>query len=464
MTSSLCVLGGLYLVLIATHPSQGVALALRPVFLAMACVALIRCIWILSRRPSAHSVAAELDERADLKDELKSACWFASRASMTEWESALLVRAIRTLQGIDAVSMISLRPTGGPVRAVGIGLLVLAVGLLAFRSGGGHPMSADAKAEWGDGSRTALSNSAPEWAQREEQGRADPHAEGTRTLRALPADAGAVVERRARDVRSGPDPADDTTPGGPRRENGPRGGHAGVQEASDAGEAADSGPGGALERALELSAELARGAVERVQSFLGKGSAQTPRAELGADLAEARSGAGQGVERQDALQEHTTMSEMSQAMQQLAPSLDGDRPAPSRSASEPPSPGGGGKANISGGTDGMRVNINQTGDDGDDAPPDAPLSEPETLHGRKTERLVVKLDRLVAGSGGGQAASEESEGFYEASRAQAARIELSATAAVARGRSDAAVSNEKVPVAYRGTVKRYFVLEHGREK
>ncbi|MBL8533220.1 MAG: hypothetical protein JNL33_05125 [Betaproteobacteria bacterium] len=462
IAGSLSAAFGVHLILLATNLPQDIALAARTTCMGVAMVVLGRCAWKFLRRPSMHAVAAELDEKSGLDDVLKSAYWFASRGSPSAWESALLTRATRTVRGIDLVQVLPVRMSGGAARAAVLGALVLAAGLLAGRTDVQRAVMPEVEVLFGRGH--GITSVEPSPNSIDDDSNASPPDSVAAAGDGPSPNPGSSADRRPDGAASDPDVEAEAGSTGPRGSEGPRGGHIRAREAAGESEPAAPGEGGALQQALELSAALARGAVERVQSFLGRASPQTKRADLGADLAEARSGAGQGVARQDAQQEHTTMNEMSQAMQQLTPSLDGDRPAPARSTTEPPSQGGGGKANITGGADGMRVNLDQIGDDGDDTPPDAPLSEPGTLHGKRTERLAVTLDRIMDTARGTQTAAGASEGFYAASQAQAARVELSPVADTARGRSEAALSGSTVSAAQRNAVKRYFLLEHGREK
>ncbi len=109
--------------------------------------------WRISRKSSLARAAASVDAQADLEDELKSACWFASHPTASPWIDAHLHRAAQTAEGIDVDA---LYPRQVPQSSwTAVGLLVLLVllnlvptswtrGWLAAESGDNVP-SADAR-------------------------------------------------------------------------------------------------------------------------------------------------------------------------------------------------------------------------------------------------------------------------------------------------------------------------------
>jgi hypothetical protein len=76
----------------------------------------IYVIWRASRRVPLTQAAGVADARAQLRDELKSACWFLSTQEPTPFEQEQVARAARTARGIDPVALVPARaPRSLPV-------------------------------------------------------------------------------------------------------------------------------------------------------------------------------------------------------------------------------------------------------------------------------------------------------------------------------------------------------------
>lgn len=239
-----------------------------------------------------------------------------------------------------------------------------------------------------------------------------------------------------------------------------------LEPAQEAGLAAPAGPD-ARAQASQVAAEVAQGILERLQSLLGQG--KEPERENQAQTASehepglpARSdNTAQDSQRRDA-EQHTTMDALNDALRALSQAATGDRPMAN-------SPGqasqNNGRTNINGGAMGMRVNTSQAGPGGDDTPPEGPSESPgEPVLGKPTLRLAAQLQRLGAGTAQNEPGSGTSEGFYAATQAQAARLDFAAAEAPARGADEAVLTREQVPIAYRASVKRYFLTEHRRQR
>jgi hypothetical protein len=130
-----------------------------------------------------------------------------------------------------------------------------------------------------------------------------------------------------------------------------------------------------------------------------------------------------------------------------------------------------GRNNSNAGPLGQRVGTSRAGagDDGD-APQGDPggNSEATPVLGKKTQRLAMQLRRVAAQSKSSPDARDEDEGtpeaFFSATRSQAARVdvqEAQVTQSVARAE---ATSAEQTPLAYRALVKDYFLTQHRKEK
>jgi hypothetical protein len=219
-----------------------------------------------------------------------------------------------------------------------------------------------------------------------------------------------------------------------------------------------------LTQAAKVSAEVAQGILDRVQALLGDGSGSKPGATQATEQREpnasTRGGEQQEAQRRDADQ-HMTLDALNEALRALSQAPTGDQPMANGAAGDGSQNNG--RSNISGGAMGMRVNTTEAGPGGADTPPEAPtegLGEP--VLGKPTLRLAAQAQRV-----GASALPEETrgtdEGFYVATQVQAARLGLTAAPALQRSVGEAALAREQVPVPYRASVKRYFLIEHGKE-
>lgn len=77
-------------------------------------------------RPGLDGAAAEADRRAGLKDELRSALWFARDARASDWTAAQLARAGRSAAGLRPERLMPVRLPRGAIAALVLGLLLLA--------------------------------------------------------------------------------------------------------------------------------------------------------------------------------------------------------------------------------------------------------------------------------------------------------------------------------------------------
>ena len=240
-----------------------------------------------------------------------------------------------------------------------------------------------------------------------------------------------------------------------------------LEPAEQAALAVPAGPD-ARAQAGQVSAEVAQGILERLQSLLGQGSEpkrEDPALAVGdheGGVPGWRDNGTQESQRRDT-EQHTTMDALNDALRALSQAATGDRPM----ANSPPgqTSQNNGRTNINGGAMGMRVNTSEAGAGGEDTPPDAPsegVGEP--VLGKPTLRLAAQLQRLSAGAAQNDPASGTAEGFYAATQAQAARLDFTAAEAPQRRADETALMREQVPVAYRAAVKRYFLTEHGKER
>ena len=427
--------------------------ALTPLLMLSIAAVVVLSVWRCTRGPALRSVAAEADTRAGLNDELASACWFAGQPTPSSWEVLMLRRAAHTARSLDLRTIFPLPLPRSFAAAAALGTVVLALsvgapGLTAPTDSGRAP-SGNPKS----GAGTAVRALAPD-------STAGLGVAASATAAAEKANAWwARAEALAQSLKSG------ETQAQLRRAIEARDLKR-VQELAGRAEqeirGASAGPD-ARARAGQVAAEVAEGLLQRLQALLEGGSEpKTGEAVSTGDPEAANPPAPpDGAGRRDA-ETHTTMDALNDALRALGQAATGDQPM----GNSPPGPGSQNNAriNISGGAEGMRVNTSQAGEGGEDTPPEAPsegLGEP--IVGKPTARLAASVQRLDSAPGQADAPALGSEGAYAATQAQNARVGLAGVQASRQGASDAAIAREQIPVAYRASVKRYFLTEHGKE-
>lgn len=102
---------------------------------------------------------------------------------------------------------------------------------------------------------------------------------------------------------------------------------------------------------------------------------------------------------------------------------------------------------------------------GEGTPPAGPArNSGEPVQSSPVARLATRLQRLDDRVAAGESTRQGKENPYTVTEAGTARTGLSAVRAVRPGASDAALAREQIPVAYRASVRRYFLTEHGKER
>ncbi|MSQ59166.1 MAG: hypothetical protein EXR36_05845 [Betaproteobacteria bacterium] len=130
-----------------------------------------------------------------------------------------------------------------------------------------------------------------------------------------------------------------------------------------------------------------------------------------------------------------------------------------------------GRNNSNAGPLGQRVGTSRAGagDEGD-APRGDPGGNAEAapVLGNKTQRLAMQLRRVTAQSKSSSEARDEEEGtpeaFFSATRSQAARAEMREVEGTVSAVRAEAAHTEETPLAYRAVVKDYFLTQHRKEK
>jgi hypothetical protein len=449
---------GLYLLFQTLHLPRPALFALSALLLLVAIGAAAFFSWRCAPLPSVSSAADEADARADLKDELKSAYWFARLDTQSAAQALMLRHAAQTVRRLDVREVFPLRLPGSFSAAVALSAIALALAL---------------------GGRFATQPAVPGIAvagDLKREARAAPSIGNARDAASFPFEAAA----------SSPSPREESelwrkAQALAQSLNGEE--RAELQRAIEtrdlkrvrellepSEQPALVGPAGpdARQQASQVSADVAQGILERLHSLLGQGSEpkREAAAQAGNDHEDGvpgwRDNGAPDTQRRDT-EQHTTMDALNDALKALSQAATGDRPM----ANGPPgqTSQNNGSTNINGGAMGMRVNTSQAGPGGEDTPPDTPsegVGQP--VLGKPTLRLAAQLQRLATGTAHDDPGSGSSEGFYAATQAQAARLDFAAAQARQPGANEAALAREQVPIAYRASVKRYFLTEHSKER
>ena len=445
-----------YLLLQTLRVPSPVLAALSPLLLLATVGAAALVAWRCARRPSLTSVAGEADTRGNLKDELKSAYWFACQDVNSAWEAVVVRGAAQKIRDLDPRELFPLRIPGSFGIAVALGTIVLALCVIEWHATApvGRALSAighlppEARTPFGArtgerdtafGARATSASAAHAqeavelWTKAEEPARST---DGTEDR----AEAGRTTP--ARDVKRMQALLEPAEPGGAARPAGPDP-HA---------------------QAGEVSAEVAQGILERLQALLAGGDEPSRERVQAADDRQDHAPRQSDHEAEETQTRNTdrstTMDALNDALRALSQAATGGE----RMANSPPAQASPNRAraNINGGAMGMRVNTSQAGEGGEDTPPDTPSEGAEPVLGKPTLRLAAQLQRLSAGSGQSDSPGL-GEGFYAATQAQAALVDLAPAPGAQRGAPETALAREQVPVPYRAAVKRYFLTEHGKE-
>ena len=127
-----------------------------------------------------------------------------------------------------------------------------------------------------------------------------------------------------------------------------------------------------------------------------------------------------------------------------------------------------GTTDVEGGAMGRRVTQTTMGAGGKPSANDASENnniEAESVLGKRTMRLAAQLEhvKISGAKSENDDAGSIAEGSYSATRAQQAQHEYQNVAQQSRYVSESAVSGERVPLAYRGAVKDYFLNLNRKE-
>jgi hypothetical protein len=429
--------------------------ALIPLLLLTGVAVLVGVAWRRARRPTHQEAAAATDRAANLSDEIASAYWFSSKTRGEPIVSLLLSRAASRVRTLDARTVF---PLGVPASLwTSAALAVLAAGLLTLpaataippAASNAHVMGATADAgapAVGEQSTAEAAQDADADSATHRAGRAWSQMEAL--AQSLPMDGSATALQRAVAARDR---------------------QAARQAAQTLRTSLAATGTAARPEGEQLSAELAQGILERLQSLLAQdGAGVVPRPKPDADQPTARLTQQlrediSDAQRRSPGQQSQGETALNTLLRAMSRNSWGEREAVSgegETAQE------GGRSNMSGGAMGRRVGVSRAGASDDEAPGqgdpegDAP-SDP--VLGAPTTPLEARLQQARVD---GDAASDEAgteEDFYAATQGQAAAVDYAAASGASARAREAALRAGSTPFAYDRAVKRYSLSQHRRD-
>ena len=435
--------------------------ALAPLLVLTGLVAVALFAWRLARSTPLNQAAGAADADAGLKDELKSAHWFAQRGERTALIELLLERAARTAQRLDARRLF---PLGVPRSAFAALILAVLTGLMAWfaprialpfaqesvlaSSPAAIGKNADAAPREKKPEKIAAESIPPEAPAPREQTAAGSQLE--QTAQQLPASVEEEVAKRAVGARDGrlvaqflqllrhrQTAAPEQDPSAQSADIGADVAHGLFEhpqeiQKKDAVALREPSTGGAPEPTARVN-QLLR---EQIREEQRKLSGQPAEGEVTANpraraVSPATAKAGEEI----------VHGEGQAAQADARTSVDGDAKAGNDKAKS-----------RAGGTDGKYRESTTAGE-----------ADPHPLFSEPTVRLEAQLQKVHAeGTDDPQQATEET--LYAATRRQVSQLEYADISAQWKTQRDAALPQSRTPLSYREAVKRYFLTEHGKEE
>ena len=455
LLSALLALVALHQVLRATIPVPEVLTALLPflVFAAAGAVAVVGGrLW---RRPTREQAAMVADARAQLRDELRSALWFAQHGETGPMAGLLVADAGRRAAALDQRRLF---PLAIP-RAL---MAALALAALGLGSAWLLPSASRPAAARGSSQPTALTVGPRMGAQAREpapvaRNGADQHAEADRARAAwariedlASALAGDGTDEIARAIAA---------------HDAPRATQ--LVQALQQQQTTEAAGAAARPQTEQMSATLAAGILERLKDLLRAeaaqpealaGNADAPTAQLTEQL-RADTPPENGDPRGQQSAGENILNDMLRAINR---SSIGQREVAGGGGDAAQQ---GGQSNVGGGAMGRRVGVSQAGGQGGDRPPDNPAGDIDSdpVLGQKTMRLEAQLQKVKVDSGASDEPPAGEESLYAQTRAQAARLGYEAVSVQARRSSEGLTAGEETPLAYRDAVKHYMLEQHAKD-
>jgi hypothetical protein len=442
------------------------ALSLPPPFLstltallvlAALCVAALFA-WRLARPITLAQAAQAADTRAGLKDQLKSAHWFAQRPAPDALVELLLMRAARTAQRLDARGLF---PLGVPRSALAALVLALVTGALAWfspriawptaRDSAAAPVVANSQPAQramrkNEAKKLAPEMTWPELALRYDQSAA--WAQLEQMAQQLPAGADVEAIGRAVAARDAPLTAQ-------------------LLQASQREQAAAEQDADARSRDEQMLA-AAQGMLERLQDIFSKETTRRDPSMRAGEEPTAR--ITQEVQGQSREEKRKIRGTQAQGEIQFNPRL---RALTRRSAASQEIAQAAGEAAEAGSQTSVDGEAKGAPDDsksrsggssGEHPESSATAADSQPVLGEQAIRLEVQLREVRVERTDDPQLQATEESFYAATQRQASEVAYERIVTRWRAQREATLQPGRTPFSYREAVKRYFLTQHGREE
>ena len=438
--------------------------ALLPLFFLAAATLFVWCVWRLFGRdvllpPDRAAAAIVVDARAGLHNESASALWFATRDFPDDFIRLHISRAAQSLARVDPARLVPLvLPRSLPAAVV---LLVVSVALLAM------PTRIAPVPDTQDGASQLAQRGAGPLAARDssdETGDATDEVSGQLTETAW-----LKVEKLARELRAGPHSAEVAQAIAARDASKASRLLAGMRQK----ETALPSTGAAARPEVEqMSEQLAKGIVDRLQSLLNEGggwSEQAPADDAGGTNQRATDDLTRELREEIRDAQESLPGEMSPEEEVLNTTLQGmsrDSTGGREVVRGEASPMQGlGRTSVGSGAMGRRVGVSTGGAGSGDQPVGDPDGDAEAqpVLGARTMRLQLQMQTVKIDEPDTELSEGSEESFYAATQAQAANTQYQNIVAEQRGGAEQGIGEERLPIAYRDAARAYSVRQHRRE-
>ena len=442
---------------VPAHVESTVAMLL--VIAALAVVALFS--WRLARATTLAQAAGAADTRAGLKDELKSAHWFAQRTARDAFVELMLARAAQTAQTLDARRLFPFALPRSVLAALSLAVLTIALAAFGPRialpvtqeplSGAASPVAGRTRAAAvGDNeidtiaAQLASSNAAKKddlsavWAQLE------------RLARELPAGAEQGSIERAVAARDAALAAQ-------------------LVQASERKRTAAAPRDPAARQRQMKSADAEQRLLEALEAISNNENNPPPESPTKAEVTPTIRTA---TRLREQVREERRKITGTPAQGQV--SLNSRLRAISRAGvgmrevayGEGEAAEAGSQTSVSGAASGDRTGRSQAGGSEGEHPNNSPTGagDDQPVLGERTERLIAQLEKMSSLRGEDSKQQETEDEFYSATQRQASQLEYESITAQWRARREAVVASEGTPLSYREAVKQYFLNQHARDE
>ena len=438
----------------------GVPPPVRSVLVALLVVAALVVValfaWRLTRPTTLAQAAWAADSRADLKDEIKSAHWFAQSPARDDLVELLLARAARTAQRLDVRRLF---PLGVPRSAIAALALAVGTGALAWFSPrialpvmqqpSAPPAMASGTAREDPVAKNEAEKSGAESASPETATQRDQSADWSQLeqlTKQLPAGAEEEALREAvaeRDVRLVSQLVQalghKQAQAGARRSKGEQ------MPAGTAQNILDS-LADILKKEAKPAGEPLAGAVAEPMARVtqqARNEAEEERRKMSGTPAEGDvefNPRMRAVHRNSAVMRNIAYATGEAAAAGAQTSVDGTAMG---------TPDSKGRA---GGTSGEH--------------PESSANDTDTLPvlGQPTVRLQTQLDKVRVDPEDDPEQQATKESFYVATQRRASQVDYESVAPQWRAQREAALASSRTPLSYREAVKRYFLTRHAKEE